>query len=246
MLGGPPVPYEMKVNRGHFVAATEPPKDAFEARRRGKNAQPTVKEAAWVIKAPNLGISINDQGFVKKVAHGSEVENKLFEGDRTRSINGTKVASKQQAYALMESVEPGGELTLAVNIEQREVRCKLAYVDFLPEEEEGTLDELLHRVNKELDAWKIKVLSVETMMIAGSIANKDSTFFRLGMNEDKAGNKSFGGRGAFYQFFRVWYNAADPANRIPEVVQKNAALKEAADQAQISLNETEGKGCAVM
>merc|ERR1719337_415737 len=99
------------------MPAIEATEDIFEARRRAKSGVPQQKDAEWVIRSDHLGISINDAGFVRKVAHGSEVENILFVGDRIRSINGTKVASKAQAYGLMETVGAGEEMTLAVNIE---------------------------------------------------------------------------------------------------------------------------------
>lgn len=245
MLGSGFGPTEIKVTRGHFVPAIEPTEDIFEARRRAKSNIPQEKEAEWVIRSDHLGISINDAGFVRKVAHGSEVENILFVGDRIRSINGSKVASKAQAYGLIETVQAGEEMTLAVNIEQREIQQKLTFVDFLPTEEEATMEALLHRVNKTLAGWPIKVLSVETVSTAGAIANKDSTRFMLGINTDKNGKKSYGGRGMFYQFLRVWYNAADPANRVPEVQQEAAKLSEEADTAMVVLDKKEG-GCLVM
>jgi len=245
MLGGPAAPTEIKVIRGHYVPAIEKTDDIFEARRRAQNKTPQEREAGYVIHSDHLGISLNDAGFVRKVAHGSEVEGKLFEGDRIRSINGVKVASKQQAYGLIESVEAGGELVLAVNVDQRETKQCLAFVDFLPTEEEPSLSVLLARVNKTLETWPVKVLSMETMMTAGSMTNKDSTRFMMGINEGKDGKKSYGGRGIFYQFFRVWYNAADPANRVPEVVQKSAELAEAADVAMITLDKKETP-CSIM
>merc|ERR1719337_457652 len=130
------------------MPAIEATEDIFEARRRAKSGVPQQKDAEWVIRSDHLGISINDAGFVRKVAHGSEVEDKLFVGDRIRTINGVKVASKQQAYGIIETVQAGEEMILQVNIEQREVAQKLAYVDFLPTEDEPTVTALLRRLNK--------------------------------------------------------------------------------------------------
>jgi len=237
---------EIVVTRGHYIPAIEATEDVFEARRRAKSNIPPQRDAEWVIRSDHLGISINDAGFVRKVAHGSEVEHKLFEGDRIRSINGVKVASKQQAYGIIETVQAGEELTLGVNIEQREVRQKLAYVDFLPTEAEPTVAQLVRRVNKTLESWPIKVLSIETVSVPGSMANKESTHFMLGINQDKkTGKKSYGGRGVFYQFLRVWYNEADPTNRVAEVQQEAATLAEAADAAVIVLDKKETP-CLVM
>merc|ERR1712048_106970 len=124
---------------------------------------------------------------------------------------------------------------------------KLTYIDFLPEKEDKTVGDLLAHVNKTVDAWKLKVVSIETMTLStGSIGNRNSISFRQSVQKDSTGKKIYGDPGLLYNFFRVWYNAADPANRIPSVMPKREAHKAHEEDIAIRLDEKKESPCVVM
>jgi len=103
----------------------------------------------------------------------------------------------------------------------------------LSEGRDETMPMMQIRMNQFLVTSGLKVISVETASIDGSIARVNSGRYRSG-----------GGDRAewVYQTFRVWYNALDPANRLPHVVR---AIQEQKDLADATIKEAK-EGCVVM